>query len=170
MNICAYVEQQLLGIGHQPLDLNYGQVCLRAVIMFFATLTMVRLGGKRFLSHNTAFDAVLGFMMASMLARACNGSSPFWQTIVAGFLIVALHRIVAKVALHSHSFGNLVKGHATLVIKDGAVLSDVLRRHDLSEHDLAEDLRMNGNAARPEDVKEAYFERNGHISVIKKQT
>ncbi len=157
-----------MGIGHQPLNLNYGQVCLRAVIMFIAALTMVRLGGRRFLSHNTAFDAVLGFMMASMLARACNGSSPFWQTIVAGFLLVALHRGVAKVAVYSHRFGNLVKGHANLVVKDGAVLRDVLEKHDLTEHDLVEDLRMNGNVALPEDVKAAYFERNGHISVVKK--
>ena len=34
---------------------------------------MVRLGDKRFLSKKTAFDAILGFILASMLARAVNG-------------------------------------------------------------------------------------------------
>ena len=137
--------------------------------MFVALLIMIRLGGKRFLSHKTAFDAVLGFMIASMMARACNGSSPFWQTISGGFVVVGLHRLVSRLALHHHSFGNLVKGHSNLVIKDGVVLRDVLNAHDLSDHDVAEDLRLNGNVESPAQVKLAFFERDGRISVVRKE-
>ena len=42
-----------------------------------------------------------------------------------------------------------------------------LRRNNLSQHDLVEDLRLNGNVQDPQKVKEAYFERNGQITVVK---
>jgi uncharacterized membrane protein YcaP (DUF421 family) len=70
----------------------------------------------------------------------------------------------------SHTFGNFVKGHANLVIKDGVILRECLLKHDLSEHDLVEDLRLNGNVESPEQVKLAYYERNGQISVVRKET
>ena len=42
-----------------------------------------------------------------------------------------------------------------------------MKANNLSEHDLLEDLRMNGNTSKIEKVKSAYCERNGHISVVK---
>jgi uncharacterized membrane protein YcaP (DUF421 family) len=41
-----------------------------------------------------------------------------------------------------------------------------MRRNNLSKHDLIEDLRLNGNVRDPRKVTEAYFERNGQISVV----
>src|SRR5665213_3486655 len=89
MESLNHAQQILLGIGQPGGSLNTTQVCLRGIIIFVAALMMVRVGDKRFLSHKTAFDAVLGFMLASMLARAINGSSsPFWPSIAAGFVLI----------------------------------------------------------------------------------
>jgi uncharacterized membrane protein YcaP (DUF421 family) len=41
-----------------------------------------------------------------------------------------------------------------------------MRQHDLSEHDLVEDLRLNGNIDDLRQVRAAYIERNGQISVV----
>jgi uncharacterized membrane protein YcaP (DUF421 family) len=43
-----------------------------------------------------------------------------------------------------------------------------IRPRDLSEHDVLEDLRLHGNVPTVTDVALAVFERNGHISVVKK--
>ena len=43
----------------------------------------------------SAFDYVLGIILASMLARAINGSAPFFGTIFLGFYFVLLHRVLA---------------------------------------------------------------------------
>ncbi len=45
--------------------------------MFAAALVMVRSGDKRFFARKSAFDVILGFMLASVLSRAINGSAPF---------------------------------------------------------------------------------------------
>ena len=67
----------LLGLGVEPKDLTFVQISLRGVIVFLATLVMIRLGHKRSLSRKTAFDAVLIVILASVLSRAINGSAAF---------------------------------------------------------------------------------------------
>jgi len=169
MNSFDQWQHQWLGMDAQASDLTFLQIACRGVIVFVAALIMVRAADKRFLSQKTAFDAVLAFMLASMLARAINGNSAFWATIGGSFVLAAVHRLVATASRRWHRFGNLVKGHANLVIKDGVVLTNTLLKHDLSEHDLAEDLRLNGNVDSPAQVKLAFFERNGQISVVKRE-
>ena len=161
-----YIDQWL-GLGVQPAELTFVQIALRGIIVFLLALTMVRLGDKRFLSKKSAFDAILGFILASMLARAVNGSAAFWPTLGGGFVLVGIHRVLAMVARVSHPVGWLIKGRSELVIRDGAVQERALRKNDFSEHDLEEDLRLEG-AANPSEVLLAYIERNGTISVVKK--
>ncbi|HEX4343677.1 MAG TPA: YetF domain-containing protein [Verrucomicrobiae bacterium] len=156
-----------LGLTLEPKSLTFFQIGLRAVIVFLAALIMVRLGSKRFLANKTAFDAILAFMLGSMLARAINGSVSFFPTLGGGFVLVALHRLIAFLARDSHWFGNLVKGHAEVLIRNGVINRAAMRKHNLSEHDLLEDMRLNGNVDDPAKVKMSYFERDGQITVVK---
>ena len=156
----------ILGLDVLPEDLTALQISLRGTIVFIATLIMVRLGDRRFLSRKTAFDAVLGLILASMLARAVNGSAAFFSTLAGGFVLVGLHRLVAYVAKKWHKFGVLVKGRSDLIIQDGQVLEETMDKNDLTKNDVLEDLRLNGKVESPSEVKVAYFERDGHISVV----
>jgi uncharacterized membrane protein YcaP (DUF421 family) len=168
MSAVFTVVDAALGLEVPPAQLTFLQVSLRGVIVFVATLVIVRWADRRFLAIKGAFDAVLGFILASMLARAVNGSSAFFPTIGGAFVLVMLHRFVASWARHSHAFGNLVKGHTDVVIANGQVDERALVRNRLSRHDLLEDLRLNGNVAAEEDVSLAVFERNGQISVVRR--
>lgn len=157
----------VLGLHVEPKDLSFLQISLRGVIVFVATLVIVRLGDKRFLSKRSAFDAALGFILASMLARAVNGSAAFFPTLGGALVLIALHRLLAFLTRDAHWFGNLIKGRPALIVENGMLRTDTMRANNLSEHDLIEDLRMNGNVSDLQKVKAAYYERNGHISVVK---
>jgi uncharacterized membrane protein YcaP (DUF421 family) len=159
---------QLLGIEAEPKQLSVLQVSLRGAIVFIAGIVMLRCADKRFLSKMTALDAILGFVLASMLARAINGSASFVPTLVGGFVLVLLHRACCKIAAHWERFGGWVKGHADLLIQNGQVKHDAMRANDLTERDLLEELRHHGRVKSPADVEEAYIERSGQISVIPK--
>lgn len=159
----------VLGLDHEPKDLTFVQIVVRGIIVFLVTLVMVRLGDKRFLSKKTAFDAILGFILASMLARAVNGSAAFWPTLGGGFVLVGLHRLIAFSTRRWHRLGDLVKGTSDLVIRDGQVIQSNLLRNDLSEHDLLEDLRLYGRIDDPAKVKVAYVERSGDVSAVPKE-
>src|SRR5215213_8459691 len=100
----------LFGEGVEAGDLTVLQVSLRAILIFFATLMIVRFAAKRFFAKKTAFDFILGFILASMMARAINGSERLVPTITAGFLLAILHRILGRLACRWPKLGEWLKG------------------------------------------------------------
>src|SRR5712664_609264 len=103
------VFSEWLGLNVEPRDLTLTQVSLRGVLVFVAALIMLRVADRRFLAKLSAFDALLGFILASMLARAVNGSASFFPTLGGAFVIVCLHRLLARLAFTYEKFGRLVK-------------------------------------------------------------
>jgi uncharacterized membrane protein YcaP (DUF421 family) len=148
-------------------DLTVAQVALRALIVYFILILFVRLGKKRFLGQATAFDAVLLIMIGSLASRAVSGTAPFVATLVATFMFIIVHWLISYLSERSSALGSLVKGHDTILIKNGRVDRKGLRDAHMSSDDLAEDLRQQG-VANSDDVKEARLERSGRLSVIKK--
>jgi uncharacterized membrane protein YcaP (DUF421 family) len=169
MSILSVDLTAVLGLGREATDLTFMQISLRAIIVFVCALAIVRCGDRRFLSQKTAFDAVLGFILASMLARAVNGTAAFFPTLGGGLVLVMLHRVLAYWSRRSHALGNLIKGRSDVVIRDGKVDKEVTDRNRLSDHDLLEDLRLHGNVTNATDVALAVFERNGHVSVVRRR-
>src|SRR5262249_1832292 len=115
----------------------------------------------------SAFDVILGLVLASMLSRAINGSAPFWPTLVGGFVLVYLHRLIAFLSFHSEWIEALVKGEAKTLVDHGQRKRDIMRVHKISDKDLLEEVRLNGNKASLEEVEQATLERNGQVSVVR---
>ncbi len=155
-----------LGFGLEPKELTFVQVALRGIIVFAALLVMARLGNRRFLSRLSAFDAVLGFILASMLARAVNGSAAFFPTLGSGFVLVGLHRLLGIIAFHSDWLGSLVKGQSEILVQDGKPDLSSMRRHSISKKDMMEEARLNGQVTDMAQIQRATIERNGHVSII----
>lgn len=158
--------RHVLGLGVEPKDLTFFQISLRGIIVFIFSLAMVRLADKRFLAKLSAFDAILGFILASMLARAVNGSSAFFQTLGAGFVLVLFHRLLAKLACHWDWFSKLIKGKADILVENGRKDMQSMRKNNITEADLLEELRLNGRVDQVEAVRVATIERSGEISVV----
>jgi uncharacterized membrane protein YcaP (DUF421 family) len=78
MNSFSKFLETLLGLSAGPKDLTFVQVSVRGIIVFLATLIMVRLGHKRSLARKTPFDALLLVILAAVLSRAINGSAAFF--------------------------------------------------------------------------------------------
>ena len=162
--------QSLLGLGRDVGDVNAGQMALRAIVIYAFTLALVRLGSKRFLGKGTAFDVIIGIMIGSVMSRAINGSAPFLPTLLGGVVLVGLHWLFAVLAFHTDWFGSFVKGEPVLLIEDGKIQRQGMRRGSVSAHDLAQALRMQGNQTDPAKVELAYLERSGDISVIPRKS
>jgi len=162
-----YLET-LLGLGVEPRNLTLLQVSLRGIMVFVATLMMVRLGHKRSLAHRTPFDAVLLVILASVLSRAINGSAAFFASIGGGVVLVLLHRLFAYLAYYSHGFGILVKGKPDVIVRDGQCDFLMMRRNHVSIHDLEEDMFLEAHIDDLSQIRLARVERSGEISFIKK--
>lgn len=158
--------QALLGLGGGTSDAGPVQTGLRTLVIYMATLAIVRLGHKRFLSRASAFDVVVAIMLGSIMSRGIDGLSPLAPTIVAGAVLVGLHWLFAVIAYHTDWFGDWVKGHLVLLIKDGRVQEDGMRKAAITPADLAEFLRMEARETDPAKIELAYMERNGKVSAL----
>lgn len=156
----------VLGLNLQAHEIGFGQMVARGVVVFILALGMVRISAKRFLGRKTAFDFILAIMLGSILSRAINGSAPFFPTLVTGFALILIHRVLAALAFRYHWVGELVKGGEDVLIENGEVQEDALRRHFLTKRDLMEDLRLK-SCENPSEVKIARVERSGDVSVIR---
>ena len=153
-------------IGPDSKDILWWQMGIRGILIFVLALLMVRYGDKRIFGKSAAFDIVLGIILGSILSRAITGNSPFLQTTFTAMLLVALHWLLSVLSFHFRWFGKMVKGEETLLVKDGQWQKDCMENCRISEHDILEACRQNGKVEKLEQVKAAYFERSGNISVI----
>ncbi len=167
---CPVVDflKEIIGSGKEATELTVLQVCLRAVIVFVAALFIVRFADKRFFARKSAFDYILGFVLASLLARCIAGSQQILPSLTAAFLLAALHRALGAMACRWPQLGGVIKGGSETLIEDGRTHIGRLEKHHLSTNDLEEELRLNG-VESAESVKLARLERSGDISVIKKE-
>jgi uncharacterized membrane protein YcaP (DUF421 family) len=162
------LSDHLLGLSASGAqELTTGQVALRAVLVYFVLILFVRMGKKRFLGQATVFDAILIIMIGSLSSRAVSGTAPFVATLAGTFAFIAVHWLISYASVRSPTLSFLVKGHDTLVIKNGRVDREALRDAHMSTDDLAEDLRQQG-VGHQQEVKEARLERSGKLSVVKK--
>jgi uncharacterized membrane protein YcaP (DUF421 family) len=167
MEAIGNVIQQLLGTSAE--DLNWYQMVIRSVIVYGAALLLVRLGEKRFMGEHTAFDLILAIILGSVISRAVNSVAQIFETILAGLILVGLHWAMASISFRSDRFGDFVKGSTRLLVKDGQIQWDAMQKSHLSKKDLVGQLRSQASLEEIEQVRRAYLERSGKISVIEKQ-
>jgi len=157
-----------IGLSLRPQQLNFYQIGLRAIIVYLVMIAFVRFGKKRFLGRATAFDAILVIVIGSTAARAITGNAPFFETLFGVLVLIAMHWVISFVARGSPTLSELVKGHSTVLVRDGHVNTHALKKAHMSIDDLHEDLRQQG-VDKVAEVKEAQLERSGELSVIKKK-
>lgn len=158
-----------LGLGVEPKDLTFVHISLRGLFVFIVTLVIIRLGHKRSLARKTAFDAVLLVILASVLARAINGSASFFATLGGSLVVVLFHRLLGFASYHWHWLGFLMKGAPEVIVTGGERDAKAMRRNHISERDLEEDMRLEAKTEDISKVRIARIERSGDISFIKKQ-
>src|SRR4051812_36756344 len=162
------IVRLLLGLGIDSKEINALQMGLRAVIVYVATVLMVRLAKKRFMGRASAFDVILGIMLGSIVSRAVTGNAPFLPALVASAVLLLMHWVISATALRWHTIGGAVKGHSEVLVRDGSIDWQAMRTAHMTEHDLWEDLRGK-SISHLERVAEARLERNGQLRVIKAQ-
>ena len=156
----------LLGLGTQPASLTVFQVAMRALLIYLAGFAMLRFGQHRFLGKNTAFDIILGFIFGSLLSRAINGTEPLGATLLAGVVLLSMHWLFSTLSLHSESLRKVITGDPIALIKEGTVQPHGLRQSRISEAMLRENLRIEAHLTDPRQVRTAYYEPSGSVSVI----
>jgi uncharacterized membrane protein YcaP (DUF421 family) len=159
----------LFGDGDDD-QLSVLHMSLRALVVTAYCLMLLRISGRRAMALGTPIDNVYAILLGAVLSRTVTGASPFVPTIAAAATITLIHRLVSYVSLYSKRMGSLVKGQAKVVYRNGNFNVKNMRYCRISMHDLMAGVRVASGLDRLDEVKAIYVERNGQISVIRKQS
>jgi len=157
---------EIFGTGE---DLSALQMAVRAFVMFFIALLLVRLAGMRIFGIKTAFDNILVIMLGAILSRGVVGASPFFSTVAAAAAMIVVHKILAWLAMKHVWVGKIVKGYRRSLYHNGEMREDNLRKTSVSKDDLMEGVRLEINQNSLDEVEQIFIEKTGEISVVKKQ-
>lgn len=142
---------------------------LRACVVYFILLAMIRMTGKRTMGQFTPFDMLLVVLLGNAVQNALLGA----DTSVGGGLLlaatlIALNWTVGLVSARSPKVERWVEGAPVLLARDGQVYRDVLRRELISREDFEKAMREAG-CLDMADIRLAVLENNGHITVVGRQ-
>jgi len=83
-------------------------------------------------------------------------------------ILVLIHSILANLSFRSRRIGFLIKGKERQLIMDGELLMDEMKQANITTRDLLEAVRTTAKCNDLSAVREAFLERDGHISIIPK--
>ncbi len=141
---------------------------IRSLLLYAVILCAVRLMGKRQISELQTSELVVTLLISDIAAIPMQDTS---QPLLSGFLpiavLVACEIVVSAVMMKSMLFRKWICGNPVIVINDGRVDRNQLRRLRMTVEDLFSQLRENG-IGHLEEVAYAIVETNGTLSVLKK--
>ena len=148
------------------LAMPWWQFVLRACVVYFVLLLLIRVSGKRTMGQFTPFDMLLVVLLGNAVQNALLGT----DTSVAGGMLLAVTLIavnwaVGFVSARSEKIEAVIEGSPVLLARDGEVYRTVLRKELISRADFDKALREAG-CEDVDEVKLAVLETNGHITIV----
>ena len=148
---------------------EWAHIIIRSVIFIVVLIFMTRLLGKKQISEISFFEYVSGITIGSIAGEVIMGlERNIGHGVLAIVIFAVITLLVDYIALKSQKFRNLVEGTKTVVIKDGKVMEDNLKKEKYSISELESLLRQK-NVFNLADVEFALLEPKGNISVLLKK-
>lgn len=141
---------------------------IRTVILYIFILLALRIMGKRQLSEMQTSELVITLLISDIAVIPMqNTGQPLLSGIVPILILISLEILFSVIMLKSGNFRKIVCGSPEMVIKDGKILQDQMRRLRMTTEDLCVQLRQQGIFSL-EDVQYCIVETNGDVSVLEK--
>jgi uncharacterized membrane protein YcaP (DUF421 family) len=141
-------------------------VAIRTAVVYVALVVGFTILGKRAAGQLSTLNLVVLLIVANAVQNAMVGQN---TSLIAGLLAAAII-LALDIALHALAdrwprIRDALDGEPTLLVDDGRLIHDALRREGVSLRELAIALRQNGMLTAGE-ARYVYLEPNGAISVI----
>jgi uncharacterized membrane protein YcaP (DUF421 family) len=143
-------------------------IVIRATVIFAALYFLVRILGKRELAQLTPFELIVLVVTGDLIQQGVTHND---FSLTGSILAVATFAFWASVlswaTYLSRRAERVLDGVPRVIIHDGAVLGDNVRRDRLTQAEIESEMRLAG-IARIKDVAWAIVEPRGRISFIKR--
>ena len=139
---------------------------MRTVLLYLVLLLCVRLMGKRQIGQMEASEFVVAMLVANLAAIPMQDVSiPLYSGLVPIVTILSAELILAYLCLRSVKLRKLLCGKPVILIENGRILQQNLKRTRVTLDELAGHLREK-DILDVQTVQYAILETNGNLSVF----
>ena len=143
---------------------------IRTAFFYFITIIAIRIMGKRQIGQLEPTELVVTIMISELATIPIQDiDSPIINTLISIFSLVALEILISVISMKSQALRYSVSGKYSVLIEDGNINVDEMRKIQLTVDELMEELRQKGILG-PEEVQYCILETSGKISVFPKKT
>lgn len=143
---------------------------ISGAVIYLSVMVFTRITGRRTLAQTTVFDIVLLLLLAEAAQGFLLGDDPSFTNFV---IVLATFGVIdvamSYLKLHSQFAQALIDGAPTILMRDGQVLEDRLRRTRVTRDDIIEAARMQHGIANWDEIEAAVLETGGGITIICKR-
>nr|WP_263326210.1 DUF421 domain-containing protein [Neobacillus sp. Marseille-Q6967] len=148
---------------------SWADLFIRSFSFLILLFLITKLLGKKQISELSFFEYISGITIGSIAGEAIAGlEKNMFQGMVAIAIFGLTTLLVDIIALKSKSFRDFVEGRGTVLIKDGKVLEDNLKKEKYTIDELSALLRQK-NIFKIADVEFAVLEPEGDLSALLKK-
>lgn len=143
-------------------------IAFRTVIFYILIIIFMRVMGKREVGELGIIDIVVFLIIAEVAAFALDSpDEKMIEAIVPMVVLVLIQLISSQISLKSKVFRDAVDGEPSLLVRDGHIMEDELRKQRYNLDDLFQQLREQ-RVGSIRDVTYAFLEPSGNLSVFTK--
>ncbi|HTI71064.1 MAG TPA: YetF domain-containing protein [Candidatus Limnocylindria bacterium] len=151
------------------LSTPWWELVLRATVIYFLLLILLRVTGKRQVGQMSPFDVVLLLILSNAVQNAMNaGDESLTGGVIMAVTLVVLNYIVSFIAFRSRLFEKLIEGEPQILIRNGEIFKNVCIRCQITPLELETAIR-NGGCESVGEVQLAVLENTGKVSVIRRK-
>ena len=149
-------------------DMNvpWWEFVLRGVVVYVFLLVFLRLTGKRQTGQYAPFDLVLLLILSNAVQNSMNaGDNSLVGGLVSAATLIGCHVVLAQLTFRYAWIERLIDGSPQVLVQQGQVNTDLMRKELLSTDELEAALRASG-CLHLHEVERATIETNGQITVV----
>lgn len=154
---------------HRLFDISLSstiEIILSALGVYVAVIVMTRIAGKRSFSKMSSFDFAMTISIGAIIATSILSPNVSLIRGVIGLISIFLLELGNNRLRQYNIYRKAVDSAPLLLMKNGVVLKENLKKAKVTEGDLRANLRQS-NVTRLSEVQAVIFEKTGEISVIK---
>lgn len=141
---------------------------IRTIVLYAFIIFAIRLMGKRQISDMQPSELVVTMVISDIASLPMqNTSQPLLSGVIPVLVLVAMEVAVSVLMMKSRRFRKLICGSPVVIIADGKLLQNNLKRLRLTVDDLIAQLRQQ-DVFSLGDVQYCIMETNGTLSVLEK--
>lgn len=145
------------------------KIAARVAIVYVACMVLLRVSGRREMSDLGPMDLLTMLLLSETVSPALTGGShSLVAALVAASTLMGIAVLTAWVVRRSRLADRLIEGEAVVLIRDGRVRPEVLRRFLITDDDLRAALHGEGMMSVAE-VARGFVEAGGKLTFIKRK-